>query len=432
MFIRIQLPKNDLRLQYQHYFGEYMSDSAPVLASYHQFLNAALDDLDLPETIKTLLRAAEREVSVEIPIRTCNGLEVFHGYRVQHNSARGPHKGGLRFHPNVDLDHFKVLAATMTWKCALIDVPFGGGKGGIACNPHELDEADLERLSKAFIDRVGPVIGPNTDIPAPDIGTNGQVMAWMMHQYSKTHGYEPGVVTGKPVELGGSLGRIEATGYGTAYIAKLAIETLDLFALEGATCAIQGFGNVAKYAAKKLNEYGVKVVAMSDSKITAYDENGLDVDAIVDADKPLHEVWDGEGLERNAVLELDVDLLVPAAVEQVITQENVDKIAAKIIVEGANMPVSAEAEATLASKDQIVIPDILANAGGVLVSYFEWVQNQQRYSWDFDTVWQRQQEKMKAAWQAIDDKKGDNTTYRHTCYQLAIERVAQAIELRGF
>lgn len=402
-----------------------------ILDSYNAYFQQALDTLDLSETMANMLRAAEREVSVEIPIRTCKGLRVFHGYRVQHNSARGPHKGGLRFHPNVDLNDFKVLASTMTWKCALIDVPFGGGKGGIACNPHELDEEDLERLSKAFIDRIGPVIGPDTDIPAPDIGTDGQVMAWMLHQYSKTHGYEPGVVTGKPVELGGSAGRVEATGYGTALHTKLAVDDLKPFDLKGASCAIQGFGNVSQYAALKLQEYGVKIVALSDSKITAYNENGIDVQALMDTGKSLNEAWDGETKSREDVLTLDVDILIPAAIEQVITTDNANDIKAKVIVEGANMPISAEADAILAKNDHIVIPDILANAGGVLVSYFEWVQNNQRYSWEKDTIWERQQQKMTTAWQAVQEQKRDGETYRTTCYRIALERVANAITTRG-
>lgn len=405
------------------------------------FLRAAFDHLDIGDEIGGLLRASHREIRLEIPLRTqSSGLKVFTGYRVQHNRSRGPFKGGLRYHPEADMEHFRHLASLMTWKTALVNIPFGGAKGGIDCDPRELEEQDLEVLTKRFTEKIGSLFGPDSDIPAPDMGTGEQEMAWIYEEYSQHGGDVPAVVTGKPVQLGGSHGRTEATGRGVAFVTALAAETEELD-LDGATVAIQGFGNVAAYAAHLLaTEAGAKIVAVSDVSGGLHTEDGLDVEALFETreeDPRNFELADADGegdsISNEELLELDVDVLIPAAIEDVITEENADDVKASLVVEGANMPIAYEADRMLHEAGSVVVPDILANAGGVTVSYLEWVQNRYRYRWKKERVICELEEIMENAWDAMCDcAEEEDLNYRGAAYVASVARVRHAIEMRGF
>ncbi|KAE8765567.1 Glu/Leu/Phe/Val family dehydrogenase [Georgenia thermotolerans] len=399
-------------------------------------LAEAVEVLGLPEGLHRMLATPRREVTVSIPLRRDDGSQdLFIGHRVQHNFSRGPAKGGIRYSPHVDLDEVRALAMWMTWKCALLDVPYGGAKGGVRIDPRHYSSAELERVTRRFTSEILPVIGPAHDIPAPDIGTDEQTMAWMMDTYSVASGYTvPGVVTGKPVSLGGSLGRATSTSRG---VVDVALAALDSKGLKPATttAAVQGFGKVGRGAARFLAEAGVRVRAVSDQYGAVINTAGLDMPALerhVDATGSVVDFAGAEPLDGDALLELDVDLLVPAAVEGVLTAENAPRVRARLVVEGANGPTTPEADAIMAGNDVLVVPDILANAGGVVVSYFEWVQANQAYWWTEAEVEARLKERMLGAWEAVSAYAAEKElSLRTAATAMAVERVASAHTLRG-
>jgi glutamate dehydrogenase (NAD(P)+) len=397
----------------------------------------ASEIMGLSEEMCLLLKTPFRELRVDIPIRRDDGTgAVYIGYRVQHNGARGPYKGGIRYHPEVDLYEVRALAALMTWKTALMDIPFGGAKGGIACVPWEMSEGELERLTRKFVQRISIILGVNRDIPAPDMYTNAQTMAWIMDQYGRKNGYTPAIVTGKPLELGGSQGREAATGRGAIYILEhLAREKgVDPAA---ATAVIQGFGNVGSFAARFFHELGGKVIAVSDIDGGLYDPAGLDVPALL-AHAAKHRgrikgFGQGRAISNDDLLELPCDFLIPAALGGVINRKNADRIQARFILEAANSPTTPTADQKLGERGIVIVPDILVNAGGVTVSYFEWVQNLQQFYWDEAQVNRELGKRMERAWSdvlAVHKEKGINL--RQAAYVIAIDRVARAESLRGF
>ncbi|MGC9208646.1 MAG: Glu/Leu/Phe/Val family dehydrogenase [Nitrososphaeria archaeon] len=393
--------------------------------------------INLEDDIKEILSHPQREVQVSLPVRMDNGkIKVFIGYRVQHNNARGPYKGGIRYHPNVSLDEVRALAMWMTWKTAVLDLPLGGAKGGIICDPKSMSQGEIERLTRRYAYAISSIIGPYEDVPAPDVYTGPQHMAWIMDTYSILNGHlEPGVITGKPVEVGGSLGRNESTSRGVAIVVAEAAKKLGI-KVKGATVAIQGFGNVGSNAALIMaKEYGMNVVAVSDSKGGIYNRNGLNVDEVLKEKEKSGTVTtykNAEKISNDDLLTLDVDVLVPAALEQVITEKNADKIKAKIIGEGANGPTTPEADEILYQKGVFVIPDILANSGGVTVSYFEWVQNLQRLQWSLEQVNKMLEERMVKSFNDVYDiSKKYKVDMRTAALVLAVSRVAEAIKLRG-
>ncbi len=417
-----------------------MTWSAPVgegpLADARAQLAAAVGHLGYDDGTHQMLATPRRELQVSVPLRRDDGsIAVYSGYRVQHNFSRGPAKGGLRFAPNVDLDEVRALAMWMTWKCALVDVPYGGAKGGVAFEPRTHSNLELERVTRRYTSEILPIIGPEVDIPAPDMGTNEQTMAWMMDTYSTSVGHTvPGVVTGKPVSLGGSLGRAAATSRGVAHIAILAMESHGI-AVVGSSAAVQGFGKVGRDAARFLADSGVAVRAISDVDGAIYNEAGLDVVALcahVDAGGAVADFQGGEPMDGGELLLLDVDLLVPAALEGVITGDNASAIKARLVVEGANGPTTKAGDAILTDRGVVVVPDILANAGGVIVSYFEWVQANMAYQWTEQEVNGRLKERMTKAWRDVVAFSGDRgMTYREAATVLAVQRVTEAHRLRG-
>jgi glutamate dehydrogenase (NAD(P)+) len=401
-------------------------------------LDEAAEILGLDPGMHAFLREPMRELHVTLPVRMDDGsVKVFKGFRVQYNDARGPAKGGLRFHPEETINTVRALAAWMTWKTAVVDIPLGGGKGGVVCNPKEMSEAELERLSRAYIRQVGRIIGPHSDVPAPDVYTTPQIMAWMMDEYSALKGHnEPGVITGKPLALGGSAGRTDATARGGMYCLREAGKALGID-LKGATAAIQGYGN-AGYYAQLLGEelLGLKVVAVSDSRGGILSEGGLECEEVKghkDDTGTCVGLGGAESISNEELLELDVDVLIPAALEEVITEKNADRVKAKIVVELANGPTTPEADQILHKNGVYVIPDFLCNAGGVAVSYFEGVQNAYNYYWELEEVHHRLDKKMTTAFQAVhqmaEAKKVHN---RLAAYLVAVARVAEAVRLRGW
>ena len=414
-------------------------------------MDRAEEYADVDHGVFERLKHPERTLKVTLPVRLESGeVEVFEGYRCQFDSARGPFKGGVRFHPSVTQREVEALAGWMTWKTALVDLPYGGAKGGVICEPKDLTERDLERLTRRYTEGIRRMIGPETDVPAPDMNTNPQTMAWMMDTYSMYEGHSiPQVVTGKPLEIGGTPGRVEATGRGVSLVTERLFEYLDRD-LSDATVAIQGFGNVGSNAARLLDESGASVVATSDVSGAVYDPDGLDVAALgahVDAGGLIEEYvageyrgnadgssWDDPDAITNAeLLTLDVDVLIPAAVEGVITADNVDDLRASAIVEAANGPTTVAADEVLTERDVQVVPDILANAGGVIVSYLEWVQNAQEFSWPLETVNAELERRIGTAFdetiEQYDTK--DLPDLRTAAYTLALERTAKAHEYRG-
>lgn len=400
---------------------------------YHQ----AAEALELPGAEQQFLLRPYRQIMVEIPLERENGeLEYLVGFRVQHNQARGPFKGGLRFHPRVNVEEFNILASLMTWKTALVKIPFGGAKGGINVDPKKLSRSELETVTKRFVQRMIHLFGPDLDVPAPDMGTGPQEMAWIYEEFSKVMGSEPAVVTGKPVELEGSVGRLEATGRGVAMITSWATEE-ELGKLKGKKVAIQGFGNVGSHTALYLEERGAKIVAVSDAEGAVFNPKGLPIaDALFElatARKGLTSYGEGERISNEELLTLDCDILIPAAIEGVITQENAAAIRADLIVEAANNPTTVGGARLLEDRGIPVIPDILANAGGVTVSYFEWVQNLQRFPWDEEEVESELEKILRRAWEAVKEVKNERKmSYRETAYLIAVQRVAKAAELRGY
>lgn len=401
-------------------------------------LDAAAEILGLDPQIHALLREPLREMQVSLPVRMDDGtVRVFKAFRVQYNDARGPTKGGLRFHPNETIDLVRALAAWMTWKCAVVDIPLGGGKGGIVCNTRELSAGELERLSRAYIRQIGRILGPEMDVPAPDMYTNPQIMAWMADEYSVLQGHNDfGVITGKPLGLGGSKVREDATARGGMSCIREAARLLGMDT-RGKTMAIQGFGNAGQYAALLGEELlGVKVVAVSDSKGGIYAPEGLPASAVVTHKRATESVRGFPGaqpISNRELLELDVDILVPAALENQINAQNAPKIRAKICAELANGPTTPEADDILYRNGVYVIPDFLCNAGGVTVSYFEMVQNAYNYYWNAETVKQRLDEKMTAAFHAVHETAQRlKVNNRMAAYCVAVQRVAEAVRLRGW
>jgi glutamate dehydrogenase (NAD(P)+) len=399
-------------------------------------LTEAVQLLGYSDGLHAMLATPRRELSVAVPLRLDSGeSRLYLGYRVQHNFSRGPAKGGLRYAPNVNLDEVRALAMWMTWKCALLDVPYGGAKGGLAIDPRAHSTAELERVTRRYTSEILPIIGPERDIPAPDIGTDEQTMAWIMDTYSVNSGYTvPGIVTGKPISLGGSLGRASATSRGVTHIALAALRHAG-FDPARSTAAVQGFGKVGADTARFLAEAGVRVTAVSDQFGAVTNDRGLDIEALIGHVRETGSVTGfagGAQLDRDAVLTHDVDLLVPAAVEGVIHEGNAHDLRARVIVEGANGPTTPAADRVLRERGVLVVPDILANAGGVIVSYFEWVQANQAYWWRADEVESRLEERMLSAWEHVLGYAGArDLSLRTAATALAVERVAEAHRLRG-
>jgi glutamate dehydrogenase (NAD(P)+) len=394
--------------------------------------------LNLDPGVHQILRVPVREIHVSLPVRMDDGvIKVFEGFRVQYNDARGPTKGGIRFHPDETIDTVRALAAWMTWKCAMVDIPLGGGKGGVICNPKKMSKGELERLSRAYIDQVWQFIGPEKDIPAPDVYTDSQTMAWMMDEFSKLNGKNQfGVITGKPICLGGSLGRGDATARGAMYCVREAAKALKID-LSKATFAIQGYGNAGYYAAALAKSlFGSKVVAVSDTKGGIYNKDGLDAEAVAAHKAKTGSVAKFPGtkaISNEDLLELDVDVLCPSAIENVITEKNASKIKGKIVAELANGPTTPEADDILYKNGIHVIPDFLCNAGGVTVSYFEMVQNFYMYCWEEKEVHERLDQKMTTAYQSVlATSKKFKINMREAAYVVAVNRVVEAMKLRGW
>lgn len=399
------------------------------------YFNRAADHLKLDDRMRKLLLTPKREVQVQIPVEMDNGeIETLIGYRVQHDDSRGPMKGGFRYHHEVDLDEVRALAALMTWKTAVVNLPYGGAKGGITIDPRKLSKKELERISRKFIDQIHDVIGPDRDIPAPDMGTDSETMAWMRNQWEKYHGFHPAVITGKPVEQYGAEGREEATGRGVGILAFKLLSRLRVKPQE-TTVAIQGFGNVGSHAAKFMHESEFKIVAISDVTGAYYSPKGIDIPQalryVID-NKNLAEFPGAERITNEQLLELDVDLLIPAALGGVITEKNAAKIRAKTIIEAANAPVTPAADDVLHARGITILPDILANAGGVTVSYFEWVQNQQYYKWGLNRVRQELDHVMSQAFESVyNEAQTRKVSLRTAAYIIAVNRVHRATLLSG-
>lgn len=401
-------------------------------------IKSACDKLNTDPAVYEILKNPMKVLEVSFPVKLDDGtIKTFTGYRSQHNNAVGPFKGGLRFHPAVTKDEVKALSTWMTFKCSVAGIPYGGGKGGMAIDPKKYSKAELERISRGFAEAISPLIGEKVDIPAPDVNTNGQIMSWMVDSYEKIVGHSAkGVFTGKPLEFGGSLARTEATGYGVHLAAKKALDKLNID-VKGATYAVQGFGNVGYYTAYYAYKDGAKIVAFSNTDVAIYNENGIDMEAVIKDYEENGRIVENKGYGKDftneELLELEVDVLAPCALENQITSENADRIKAKVITEGANGPTTPEADEILYKKGIVVIPDILANAGGVVVSYFEWVQNLQGYYWSFDEVQEKEDTVLSNAfedvWSIADEFKVD---LRNAAYMSSIRRIEKAMKFRGW
>lgn len=411
-------------------------DEKKPLDMHNLQFDIAAEHLKVEPWIIDKIKYPRREFIVRFPLRYDDGhIKLLTGFRVQHNTLRGPAKGGIRYHPDVDLDEVRALAGWMTWKCAVVNIPFGGAKGGVTCDPSTMSQSELERLTRRYIWEISPVIGPDQDIPAPDVNTNPQVMAWIVDTYSVFKGYTcPSVVTGKPVEIGGSLGRLEATSRGVVFVLQEAAKLLKID-LTGATAVIQGYGNVGYHAAELAEEIGIKVKAVADWRGGILNDKGLDTKKVYAHCQKTGSVVnypEADNITNAQLFELPCDILIPAALEGQITRVNAGKIKAKVIVEGANGPTSPFADEILDNKGIFVVPDILANAGGVTVSYFEWVQNVQKLFWTEDDVNQRLQQIMSRAFHEVYDiSTREKVNVRTAAYMLAIGRVAEAKRLRG-
>ncbi len=400
-----------------------------------QFDEAA-DRLGLSQAMRAILRKPKRELIVNFPVRMDNGdVEMFTGYRVQHNINRGPAKGGIRFSPEVSLDEVRALAMWMTWKCAVVGIPFGGAKGGVICDPHKLSRTELERLSRRYATEISILIGPDSDIPAPDMNTNPQIMAWIMDTFSMHKGYSvPAVITGKPLAIGGSEGRLEATARGVQYVTLEAMHDLGMRP-EDSSVVIQGFGNVGSISARLLHELGCKILAVSDMHGGVYNPHGIDIHRALRYSKEhgsLKGLPEAEPVTNAELLELPCDVLVPAALENQVTAKNASRVKARLIIEAANGPTTPEADRILNDRGVMIVPDILANAGGVTVSYFEWVQDLQRFFWSEHEIDNRLESIMTHAYRAVRAKTDEQeTNMRMGAYLLAVARVAEATEIRG-
>src|SRR5947208_407091 len=401
----------------------------------HYFDDAA-ERLDLREDVAAVLKSCYREVTVQIPIRRDDGqIHVYQGFRVQHNGARGPYKGGVRFHPDVDLDEVRALASLMTWKTAIAGIPYGGAKGGVNCPADEMNTSELQTVARSFMDKIEKVLGPNRDIPAPDVNTNAQTMAWMMDEYGKLHGHTPAAVTGKPISLEGSYGREAATGRGLVYLYEEAAPERDLEP-ENTRFVVQGYGNVGSWAARLMQDLGCKMVGASDSYGAVRCDDGIDAYALAEHAKDGGRVPEFEGVDRIApddLLGVESEVFFPATLGGMIHAGNADRLRCRMVIEGANSPTTPKADAILAENDVHVIPDVMANAGGVIVSYFEWVQNMQHLRWDEDEVNARLRKILKRAYVDVTEKAEEHgIPLRPAAYELGIERVVEAAKARGY
>jgi glutamate dehydrogenase (NAD(P)+) len=401
----------------------------------HHFDNA-VERLGIRDDLATVLKTSYREVQVQIPIRLSdNRVHVFSGFRVQHNGARGPYKGGVRFHPEVDLDEVRALASLMTWKTAIAEIPFGGAKGGVNCPAGDLELDEVEKVARSFISKVGKLLGPQRDIPAPDVGTNAQTMAWMMDEYGKLYGHTPACVTGKPISLEGSFGREAATGRGVVHMYEEAAKGLDLKP-EDTRVVVQGYGNVGSWAARILHDMGAKLVAASDADGGLRSDDGIDAHELAEHVKEggsVSEFDGGEAISAEELLETECEVFIPAALGGMIHKHNADLLNCKLIVEGANSPTTPTADEMLADKGVMVIPDLMANAGGVVVSYLEWVQNLQHFRWEEDAVNDRLSTVMRRAYGQVSERaKEKDLPLRAAAYELGIERVYEAAITRGY
>ncbi|HIN15423.1 MAG TPA: glutamate dehydrogenase [Dehalococcoidia bacterium] len=399
-------------------------------------VDASIRSLNLEDDMRAVLIEPWREIQVALPVLMDDGnVRVFRGYRSQHNAARGPYKGGIRYHPNADLNHVRALGMLMTWKTALADVPFGGAKGGVSVDPRELSTHELNRLTRRYTMSMHHVLGVNRDIPAPDLGTSAQTMAWIMDAYGSIHGHTPGIVTGKPIELGGSLGRAEAPGRGAAIVGIRAIVD-NGSTPEQSTVVVQGYGAVGSSAAKTISEDGAKVIAVSDVDGAIINSRGLDIDAldrIVIEGGVVSDFADADQLNNDELLELKCDVLIPAAIEDVITTQNASKVQADIIVEGANRPVTSGADEILVDSNKQVVPDILANAGGVIASYFEWAQNIQVFNWELERVNRELDQLINRAYDVTRARaEQTGSTMREAAFDVAVSRVAETIKIRSY
>ena len=401
------------------------------------YFGVAADRLNIPDDVRAVLLSSYREVQVQIPVKQSDGrIHVYSGYRVQHNGARGPYKGGIRFHPDVDLDEIRALASLMTWKTAVAGIPFGGAKGGVNCPADELERAEVEEITRSFISKIDKVLGPTRDIPAPDVNSNAQVMAWMMDEYGKLHGHTPAIVTGKPISLEGSYGREAATGRGLVYMFREAAPHVGLRPDE-TTFVVQGFGNVGSWAARIMQQLGARMVACSDAYGAIRCDSGIDASALHDhvADGGRLPEFDGvEQISSRELLETTCDVFVPAALGGMIHADNADLLDCKVVLEGANSPTTPKADRILNDKGVLVVPDVMANAGGVVVSYFEWVQNLQHFRWDEREVNDKLGTVMRRAFREVmaRSKEDDGVTPRVASYEVGIERVLEASQTRGY
>jgi glutamate dehydrogenase (NAD(P)+) len=401
----------------------------------HYFDDAA-ERLGLREDVAAVLKSSYREVQVQLPILRDDGrIHVYSGFRVQHNGARGPYKGGIRFHPEVDLDEVRALASLMTWKTAIAGIPYGGAKGGVNCPADEMTMDEQQKIARQFMAKIEKVLGPNRDIPAPDVNTNAQTMAWMMDEYGKLHGHTPACVTGKPISLEGSYGREAATGRGLVYLYEEAAPEFDLKP-EDTRVVVQGFGNVGSWAARLMEELGCKLVGASDVNGGVRSDEGIDAKALAEHVKEGGALAEFDGVEEvshEELLEIECEVFIPAALGGMIHENNADKLNAKIVIEGANSPTTPKADAILADRDVHVIPDVMANAGGVVVSYFEWVQNMQHLRWEEDEVNERLRKIMQRAYSDVREKAEErDCPLRPAAYELGIERVVDAAKTRGY
>ncbi len=403
----------------------------------NHYFDIAAERLELRDDVAAVLRSSYREVQVQIPVALDSGeIHVFSGFRVQHNAARGPYKGGIRFHPEVDLDEVRALAMLMSWKTAVVNIPFGGAKGGVNCDARELEPRELQAIARSFMDKIEKVLGPTRDIPAPDVGTNAQTMAWLMDEYGKLHGHTPAIVTGKPIALEGSYGRDAATGRGVIFVLEEVLEQHDM-SFDGLTFAVQGFGNVGSWAARILHEKGGRCIAVDTVDGSIHSEDGIDPDKLLaflyDEGGAIGEFPGSEATSREEFLATECDVLIPAALGGAIHEHNADSLRCKVLLEGANSPTTPKADELLTDKGVYIAPDVLCNAGGVIVSYFEWVQNLQHFRWDEDEVNQRLEKIIKRSYNEIAQKcRDDGTTPRVAAYELGIERVVEAAQTRGY
>jgi glutamate dehydrogenase (NAD(P)+) len=403
----------------------------------NHYFDIAAGRLELRDDVQAVMRSSYREVQVQVPVQLSDDrIHVFSGFRVQHNGARGPYKGGIRYHPDVDLDEVRALAMLMTWKTAVVGIPYGGAKGGINCDVRKLGDRELQSITRSFMDKIEKVLGPTRDIPAPDVGTNAQTMAWLMDEYGKLHGHTPAIVTGKPIALEGSYGREAATGRGVIYVLEEVSEQLGM-SFDGMTFAIQGFGNVGSWAARILHDKGAKLIAVDTVDGSIRSDAGIDphrlYEFIYTQRSDIEEFPDSEPTSKEEFLATECDVFIPAALGGMIHEHNADILNCKVLLEGANSPTTPKADSILSDKGVYIAPDVVCNAGGVIVSYFEWVQNLQHFRWDEDEVNGRLEKIIKRGFGEVAEKsKADDTTPRVAAYELGIARVVEASRTRGY